>query len=343
MNSDWWYYALKTAAMLLTGFYGIYATFSDFRVERDGRKVISRRGRIGLGLFLVSLTCSIAVDQTKDQLDARDAVRRLQREHAQDSVAQARTLEISTRLNATAIAQTKALELIDRSVATASRLDTSLRRSTHALLTEADSQLRAIDRLRSPVEEVDLSSVEFVLDTSTTSFKEFRSLVKQQGSASEDTAKSAFAILRESDPPDVSVSIYTRTTTTTAEGRKLECGIVGTAIVEWRVALPFDRMQRTEIYGPPIEIQTVRPLASQRVLPRSIPEDELVGGCIVIAFGPRGRRSPAEQRRDMILRQLSVGSGGLTVNGKRTLSLSSSTPQQKGASTSWPLWIGEPR
>ncbi len=70
-------FALKVAAATFSAFYGFYATVTDFRVEKDGKKALSRKGYMGLSLLVLATVISISSDRFKENLD-KDAAKKTQ-------------------------------------------------------------------------------------------------------------------------------------------------------------------------------------------------------------------------------------------------------------------------
>lgn len=64
---------LKYTGSVVAGAYGVYATLTDFREEKDGKKVLSNKGRRGIGLFLFSIFLNVSADGFKDIKEHREA------------------------------------------------------------------------------------------------------------------------------------------------------------------------------------------------------------------------------------------------------------------------------
>lgn len=64
---------LKYAGSTITAVYGVYATLTDFKEEKSGKKVLSRKGYLGIALLLVSAIFSLSTSALEDYKDARDA------------------------------------------------------------------------------------------------------------------------------------------------------------------------------------------------------------------------------------------------------------------------------
>jgi len=58
--------SLKYLGAALSAAYGFYATVTDFRVESDGKKRLSRKGSGGLAFLSLSTIISLAGDAGKD-------------------------------------------------------------------------------------------------------------------------------------------------------------------------------------------------------------------------------------------------------------------------------------
>jgi len=63
---------VKCVASIVMAAYGLYATFTDLRVEKHGRKVLSRKGYVGVGLLIVGVVLSIGADWWKDRDEASE-------------------------------------------------------------------------------------------------------------------------------------------------------------------------------------------------------------------------------------------------------------------------------
>jgi len=69
MENDYIFLCVKVTSSLIAGAYGVYATVTDFHEKRDGRQVLSRSGRIGLVVLLVSTFAGVTVDAWKELND----------------------------------------------------------------------------------------------------------------------------------------------------------------------------------------------------------------------------------------------------------------------------------
>jgi hypothetical protein len=59
-------YVLKYTGSVFAAVYGLYATITDFHVHKDGKKVLSTRGYIGIGLLFAASVLSLSSDIVKD-------------------------------------------------------------------------------------------------------------------------------------------------------------------------------------------------------------------------------------------------------------------------------------
>jgi hypothetical protein len=67
------YFILKLTAAMVSALYGFYATVTDFRVERNGHKVLSRKGYFGLALLVFATAVSLSTDTSKERRDDKAA------------------------------------------------------------------------------------------------------------------------------------------------------------------------------------------------------------------------------------------------------------------------------
>jgi hypothetical protein len=68
-----WNLVLKIAAAIFSAVYGFYATVTDFRVEKHGEKVLSRKGYVGVALLMLATAVSISSDHYKEKEDEKAA------------------------------------------------------------------------------------------------------------------------------------------------------------------------------------------------------------------------------------------------------------------------------
>jgi len=59
-------YVLKYTGSVFAALYGLYATITDFHIDKDGKKALSRKGYFGIGLLLVASVLSLSSDVFKD-------------------------------------------------------------------------------------------------------------------------------------------------------------------------------------------------------------------------------------------------------------------------------------
>lgn len=72
-SQDTWVLIVKYTASVVSGVYGIYATLNDFHVEKDGKKVLSRTGHLGIALLIFSTLLAISSDIFKDSKEKTQA------------------------------------------------------------------------------------------------------------------------------------------------------------------------------------------------------------------------------------------------------------------------------
>lgn len=66
-------FLLKLIAAAFAALYGFYATVTDFRVERNGQKVLSTKGYIGLALLVLSTAVSLSYDVSREKREDKAA------------------------------------------------------------------------------------------------------------------------------------------------------------------------------------------------------------------------------------------------------------------------------
>jgi hypothetical protein len=66
-----WPDVLKYVGLASTVAYGVYATFGDFHEEVDGRRRLSRRGRVGIALLLLGGVAGLVLERYKDVEDGK--------------------------------------------------------------------------------------------------------------------------------------------------------------------------------------------------------------------------------------------------------------------------------
>lgn len=64
---------LKYSASIIAAAYGVYATVTDFKEEKNGKKILSRKGRWGIALLLFSTLINLSSDGYKDIQDRKAA------------------------------------------------------------------------------------------------------------------------------------------------------------------------------------------------------------------------------------------------------------------------------
>lgn len=67
------YFILKLIAVMVSALYGFYATITDFRVERNGHKVLSRKGYFGLALLVLATAVGLSTERLDEKAAAETA------------------------------------------------------------------------------------------------------------------------------------------------------------------------------------------------------------------------------------------------------------------------------
>jgi len=148
---------LKYAGSILSGFYGIYATLTNFRADKDGKRVLTMKGYVGIALLFLSTMLSLSTNAIKDIQDYKDKIRAAVVEKLKADEARAREHEVMERLNRqlklseeTSSGLTKQLGI---STGISDNLDqaaTSIEQNAHA----TRNLLSATDILMHPIKDV---------------------------------------------------------------------------------------------------------------------------------------------------------------------------------------------
>jgi hypothetical protein len=137
---------LKYTGAVIAGTYGVYATLTDFKEERDGRKVLSRKGYIGLALLVFSAILTLSSDAFKDY-----------REHVQAKIDEQKREQLLADQKKIGTAMTDQLNqsskisldlgiALDRLKQSSTKMDTNLR-TTSQVLHETTRLLDPLDKL----------------------------------------------------------------------------------------------------------------------------------------------------------------------------------------------------
>lgn len=93
-----WSQLLKYALGFLTSFYGVYATLTDFKEEKDGKKRLSKRGYFGIGLLALTAIMGLGLDMYKDQQEQIEGARKTAEDSARRDEDIKRIGEITSNL-----------------------------------------------------------------------------------------------------------------------------------------------------------------------------------------------------------------------------------------------------
>lgn len=69
------YLIAKILVGLIAGGYGVFATVTDFHEKRDGRQVLSKGGKLGIAVLLISISAGIGVDTWKEISENQSSAR----------------------------------------------------------------------------------------------------------------------------------------------------------------------------------------------------------------------------------------------------------------------------
>ena len=125
---------LKYTGSFFAACYGVYATLTDFRPEKDGKKRLSRKGYFGIGLLVLSSVLALSADGLNDykenqEKQAAGESERRSREAARvrDERITARLTEQLTRLEGLSSSFTVASEKLDANSITTNKISSNLR------------------------------------------------------------------------------------------------------------------------------------------------------------------------------------------------------------------------
>ena len=137
MISDSALLTLKYTAGGIAGVYGIYATLTDFHKEKNGRKILSRAGYLGIVLLLLATALNMTTDVYKDQRDSRQAQEQIKKEGEVSSAltAQLQTSTVTSRQLGNV--SDKLTEALNKLSTTSNTLEKNAR-TTSAVLHEAE-------------------------------------------------------------------------------------------------------------------------------------------------------------------------------------------------------------
>lgn len=133
---------LKYTGSLLAAFYGVYATLTDFRKDKDGRRILTSKGYIGISVLMLSSLLALTASGLKDHIDSKQAIK------DRDEKIEAARLEATRREQA-----------MEREIEVRTKVDEQLKRSekisvdlTDALRT-ASAQLALSKRTSAKLED----------------------------------------------------------------------------------------------------------------------------------------------------------------------------------------------
>jgi hypothetical protein len=133
-------FVVKYTAAVLSGVYGVYATLTDFREEKNGKKVLSKKGYGGILLLAVSTVLGLSSDGLKDYRERREADRQetkreemiVTQKNIRDSVSKEldKSLDISRHLDSALESLHKTSEAVKQNAETSSKALHEARRAT---------------------------------------------------------------------------------------------------------------------------------------------------------------------------------------------------------------------
>jgi hypothetical protein len=151
---------LKYTGSIIAGFYGIYATLTNFRADKDGKKILTMKGYIGITLLFLSTTLSLSTNAIKDYQDFNDKIRAANAERIKTEEARAREQAVMERLNRQLqLSEKTSIDLAKQlgiSTGISDNLDqaaTSIEQNAHA----TQNLLFDTDRVMHPIKDVRFS------------------------------------------------------------------------------------------------------------------------------------------------------------------------------------------
>jgi hypothetical protein len=117
---------LKYTGSIVAGFYGLYATLTDFKEEKNGKKVLSSKGRRGIVLLACATILSISADAAKDYNEVGERKRERDRRDASDILQQNMQTKLGNELD-----QTKTIN--SNLSSTSAKIDRNLIATSHVL------------------------------------------------------------------------------------------------------------------------------------------------------------------------------------------------------------------
>ena len=126
--------------------YGVYATLTDFKEERAGKRVLSRKGYIGIGLLVCSLVLSLSTDAFKDYQDHRKSQE--DEESRKQFMAEQQDMggQLRAQLNQTTTISSDLSEALKQLQGTSAKMDTNLR-ATSTVLSQTQRGLDPLPKI----------------------------------------------------------------------------------------------------------------------------------------------------------------------------------------------------
>ena len=100
MNTESVFLVLKYTGSIIAGLYGLYATLTSFYVEKDGKRIFSKKGYFGITLLTISVLLSLLSDVTKDLKEKKENEDKRTRENNEREARLAREENIIKSLTA---------------------------------------------------------------------------------------------------------------------------------------------------------------------------------------------------------------------------------------------------
>jgi hypothetical protein len=124
---------VKYAGSIIAGAYGVYATVTDLKEDKDGKRVLSNKGRFGIALLLFSLLINMSADGLKDWKEKCDSKQQTELEAKRAEIQRNITTQLQTELKKTETINeqlTAQQNQLEKTVATTSSILKETRRAS---------------------------------------------------------------------------------------------------------------------------------------------------------------------------------------------------------------------
>jgi hypothetical protein len=145
---------LKYAGSILAGFYGIYATLTNFRADKDGKKVLTIKGYVGIAILFLSTMLSLSTNAVKDIQDRNAKIAAARAEELKAEEARRKEHQVNESLKAQLALSTDTSKKLTEQLGMSKEISEDLTqaatsidenaRSTRSVLSDTDRMLHPI-------------------------------------------------------------------------------------------------------------------------------------------------------------------------------------------------------